>query len=671
MDIDLQIRDQLNHERYLQWGIRPTPYIFVTNLKILLVLDGGIDTSATGFGVGKLLEILAEPVAWWVAFDVHVAVRDAASRPPVSYVNFRFDQPGFDLAEYDQVWLFGFQPGTEDGPDEDVYAESKHPLSDSELAVLTNWMNAGGGVFATGDHHYLGASMCSRVPRVRTMRKWTNAQGVPPRDSARRLDTNQPATNAQRRNAELMPFELQGDGIPQPVEVVPQLAFELAPLYRVYQAHPILCSTSGVIDVLPDHPHEGQVIDDDEVQLDHPLLDLDGFSDKPEYPGGRNRPTPSVIAYGRTTHQYRNREKGPVDPERFGLIGVYDGERVDEGDPVGRVVVDSTWHHWLSENIVGFESSNPRVFELLKSYYRNVALWLATPRQRSSMLAGATWGVVTGRGPMEFPPSAEVFQLGGHVRDVLGRTASQCLVEVWIRDNLDEEMFGVRLPDGCLACPPWRVFEEAILGGMASEMAALTLSMQEAASGGQRAIIVPRQIAHAAAVGVERGRRHLAAQLAADADAVRELAAAVGSASKEPDFPEPDLGLTTIAIRVLQVQVTDPFDPALLTEQIDMRWSLVVDGHVLSSGQSVIEGEPRFEPHGWIVETGIDFGDVTVWHGTTVSVVATAGEADPRIPGDAFRGRVDLRGDPSTWLGEHRPPANSDSRWRPLIVVSR
>ena len=34
-------------------------------------------------------------------------------------------------------------------------------MTDGELKVLAEWMDAGGGVFATGDHAYLGASMCS------------------------------------------------------------------------------------------------------------------------------------------------------------------------------------------------------------------------------------------------------------------------------------------------------------------------------------------------------------------------------------------------------------------------------------------------------------------------------------------------------------------------------
>ena len=42
------------------------------------------------------------------------------------------------------------------------------------------------------------------------------------------------------------------------------------------------------------------------------------------------------------------------------------------------------WHHWMSENLVGFEADNPGMMTLMAAYYRNVALWLATPTSASA-----------------------------------------------------------------------------------------------------------------------------------------------------------------------------------------------------------------------------------------------------------------------------------------------
>ena len=87
--------------------------------------------------------------------------------------------------------------------------------------------------------------------------------------------------------------------------------------------------------------------------------------------------------------------------KRFGLVGAYDGDSVG----IGRVVVDSTWHHWFSYNLHGFQAANPAMYELMQAYYRNVGLWLATPAQRQSMVVAASWGIVVSD-PMAFPAAS-------------------------------------------------------------------------------------------------------------------------------------------------------------------------------------------------------------------------------------------------------------------------
>jgi hypothetical protein len=81
------------------------------------------------------------------------------------------------------------------------------------MQAILNFMNSGGGVFATGDHYKLGACLCGAIPRVRSMRKWfvtanpdetdhaynTNPKVGPlgepcstPQDGQFRIDTTQP-----------------------------------------------------------------------------------------------------------------------------------------------------------------------------------------------------------------------------------------------------------------------------------------------------------------------------------------------------------------------------------------------------------------------------------------------------------------------------------------------
>ncbi|MBK7010681.1 MAG: hypothetical protein IPH36_19660 [Saprospiraceae bacterium] len=84
-----------------------------------------------------------------------------------------------------------------------------------ELKALTDFMNAGGGVFATGDHENLGQFMCSEIPRVRSMRKWywpvapAGRLVAPDGGSANRLDTTVVGDTANYQ------FDDQSDETPQ------------------------------------------------------------------------------------------------------------------------------------------------------------------------------------------------------------------------------------------------------------------------------------------------------------------------------------------------------------------------------------------------------------------------------------------------------------------------
>ena len=201
----------------------------------------------------------------------------------------------------------------------------------------------------------------------------------------------------------------------------------------------------------PDHMHEGVVIEDDDVQLNEPL-GIPGF-DGVEYPVVPQvvapvttvglepfglepfglRPRPHVIARGWTTNE-------EVDPKLFGLIGVYDGDSVK----LGRVVVDSTWHHWFSMNLVGFRDDAPDIYRGMQSYYRNVALWLSTPEQRAAMLFAAAWGVLVGKQPGALSKVMGIWGIGERVVDVIGRTTPRCGFRVRARRHLPWELLAGR-----------------------------------------------------------------------------------------------------------------------------------------------------------------------------------------------------------------------------------
>lgn len=466
------------------------------NVKILIVVDGSISFSVGGFGLGLVLDTLREPAYDYVRFDIDLATRngETPSENPdpglydTRYSGFRFDQTtdggSLIIDNYDQIWLFGFAPGNDAGPDSNIESDYRK-LSEMELIRLTTWMNDNqGGVLAMGDHDYLGATMCWKVPRVRHMRRWTNAQNVPPigglgqPDTHLRHDTNQPRTPGQLAGTDTIYFGNQGDTKPQTIDVKRYYIGRGPFIFQSnYEPHPILCSRDhGVIDILPDHPHEGWVYEDNEVDPNANYSWSEGGEsvngdDFPEV--GGHREMPEVIAWANTTpNPPYQLAKGASPHKRFGVIGVYDGHQAN----VGRVATDATWHHWFSENLVGMKNDDTtNHYEKLQDYFRNVAVWLSRPAQQSQMLSVATWNsLFTVQAIQELLIHRSPFLLGPSAQDVLGRRVPRCTYRRWIWDFVLPEIYPWwrdRIPDPiCLSCPPFELIEAGALGILIEEM---------------------------------------------------------------------------------------------------------------------------------------------------------------------------------------------------------
>jgi hypothetical protein len=683
----------------VRWGVLPGPALWPTVLRLLFVLDGRISTSGEehSFGLKFVLDTLHDDsFAWWVRYEVDVVRRDCGSRrisPPASEypekLNFRFTDSNFNLDSYDQVWFFGDHPSNFPG---DIYDDKWSPLTDpAELKLLAEWMDRGGGVFAAGDHFNLGASMCSRIPRVRTMRKWTEAQGVPPQHGDYRNETLQrePGTTEDH---------WEGDGFAQPVELVYRsqsisiIASRLVP-------HPLFCAPTGLIDHFPDHMHEGEVIEDYDVELDKPL-GIPGY-DEPEYPfedidvspgGGveqaapegvvaRSRPRPHVVAYGRTTN--RRRIPLPLPPAtheptvsvssgtmerfglwggttaRFGLVSTYDGDLVG----LGRVVVDSTWHHWFTYNLYGFRAHNPAVYAMMQAYYRNVGLWLATPAQRRSMLIAATWGTVVSD-PMAFPPASEqsLWGTGRRALDVIGRTMNQCtlldLAGAFLGGRADQ-IFGVPPDvdpsDPCPGCIPAELGLQAIVGGIASSLIAPAIDYLQA-PGKDRRLLDPDAIATRAAEGAERGRAALLEVVRSSGAAADELVGLLQE-SFRPLRREP-IPVEFAQLRVVaeRLQLPDLTDPALAEDSL----ALTLDVHLGGARVARVAIEdlevPTSRRYDVVVDLDRVLYDGPVQSGESLGVEVVAGVDDEeRIAPERLRFSETLTGAHSTWIGRHVP----------------
>lgn len=332
-------------------------------VRILIVTESGIDFGPSGFGLEELItKALNTSSRPYVDFVITKASR-AAFSTGADLLNFRFDNSqapapaankAFNNTNYDQVWLFG------------IARSPALPLP--ERLALINFMNAGGGVFATGDHEDLGEALCAEIPRVRSMRKWywpTAPAGrlvAPDGSSANRLDTTVVGDTPGYQ------FSDQSDETPQ--NIIPRY-------FTVGSAavpHPLLSKTGGVIKVLPDHAHEGECVVP--TVLTEKVVPGDARDEYPMALDGSGRVTPQLVAISYSGAGYLTDVGKPaVNPRCFGAISAYDGHLAG----VGRVSVDATWHHFLNINLMGFSPgsvASPE-YEDIKQYFRNIALWLS------------------------------------------------------------------------------------------------------------------------------------------------------------------------------------------------------------------------------------------------------------------------------------------------------
>lgn len=399
------------------WWRRPC------RVKVLLLTDN-LDFSTGDFGLSTFVSILENDGRSYVDFEITIAHRSSTVGDPGvpvarSIPNFRFtDASHFNESMYDQVWLFGI---------------GGVGLSEKELFILSAFMNNGGGVFATGDHGSLGQSLCGNITRVRKMRHW-DSFGSPDEVSmggVRRNDTNRIGRDAGSQ------FDDQSDDIPQTIQPKLYSSAINAFLKETYP-HPLLCCPLGIINVLPDHPHEGECT----VPKDLSGTYLDGTA---EFPGGIS---PELIAFSTVPAGNTAGTKEATQSHSFGAISAYDGYKAN----VGRIVTDATWHHFVNVNLIGAlgipdtsvkgmgflaSVSGQEHLKKIKHYYINIAVWLSRKSQLSCFTSRTLWHLVYQHRVMEATMdnptlvTAKItpqllYAIGSHATDVLGKEAGQC-----------------------------------------------------------------------------------------------------------------------------------------------------------------------------------------------------------------------------------------------------
>ena len=309
------------------------------------------------------------------------------------------------LKDFHELWVFGFRN------DED----SEFMLGDDEVKDIYEWMKTG-GVMLTGDHsEHPGISACSsvphdsflaigftlgsRIPRAEQLRVW---KGPPTGCSVTELEksdtynTQEPGSCSGNLDA----LCLQRDPNPQclePTQAPPHFLFTYD-----YDEHgqPI------PITKFPDHAHVGCVVEAPDV-----------FDSRwPARP-----PFPQVVAKGC--------DKRPFTKQRvYNLVVAYDGDQAEDSDGqgVGRIVADASFHHFINENLEGLPerdavTKNPKPgtpLDEIAQFYANLAYWLAPKKLRDEIKQDLLFRAIR---------HIDVFETLGNVPAMLGRVARQVL----------------------------------------------------------------------------------------------------------------------------------------------------------------------------------------------------------------------------------------------------
>jgi hypothetical protein len=308
---------------------------------------------------------------------------------------------------FDEIWFFGFNQGNTSG-------EPQNELDANEVAALTNWMKGnaadgseGGGVLMTGDHANpvpanlvanatgpcgevpsgegflgLGRAIGHCVPRAGMLRSWEGPPTFRSWDSFSTLAGF--GFQMDRTPQQLFLEKLNDDGDPDP-------AGEPHPLFFYQQ--------DEFIEVFPDHAHEGAVITPDTLDS--------------TWPSGANGQTrPHVVARSTDGRNHNS----------LNALATYNGDLAG----VGRIVADSTWHHYTNLNLRGFPHPAPEgsAADKIGQFYANLAVWLAPHHKRVQMGLAMSWQLAQYTLIQE--PDSDTQTLANSIQWLQNKSMSRC-----------------------------------------------------------------------------------------------------------------------------------------------------------------------------------------------------------------------------------------------------
>lgn len=392
-----------NNDCLLFYGGKPGPTV-----RILLYTDDPINvhTRVVGErGLGVMLQHIEAHAPAFANLCFRFVCRNSSTSIHADQTLDHLIQTG----DFDQVWLFGVHQGNRDNQSDFTDGGPRSELEPAEIDALKIWMRIGeengqrgGGVLVTGDHAEplpknavlpgrapdsglwsIGRALGENTPRAGKMRRWDGP--------SRGGDDSQ---NTQFTDANFGDSSFQHDAVPQRLNLT---------LFEQGKPHPLFFYESGTfIEVFPDHMHEGTI----RMPTDEEFEIVD------EWPGSVR---PQVVARG------TDRSKGGRE---VGVVAAYDGDLAS----VGRIVSDSTWHHYFNVNLTRFNPPGDRnsATDQIGQFYANLAVWLTPLVKRQEMMRAMIDSVVIPDSLNTKNLGEELSNLGKNAYEALAKALSPC-----------------------------------------------------------------------------------------------------------------------------------------------------------------------------------------------------------------------------------------------------
>jgi hypothetical protein len=259
------------------------------------------------------------------------------------------------LLPYHQLWVLGFN----------TVRKAPYELDVEEIDALEDWMNKGGGLLVAGDHaagfcatgdpktfSAHGRSLGEPMKRAGQLRVW---QGPPTACVDKPLKDRDNLNTCEGDDPQTLDLnEAQSDGAAVKLLSLP------GPPHRLFWFDKDAQGNLTLIQRFPDHQHESRLVIPEQLNGEWPP----------------NSPLPVIAAMARD-------KRFPNEQRDYPLVVAFDGDQADFG---GRIVADSSFHHYLNINLFGLperDSSGYPVpgsdLDQIAQFYGNLALWL-TPK---------------------------------------------------------------------------------------------------------------------------------------------------------------------------------------------------------------------------------------------------------------------------------------------------